>query len=115
MLRLNTFINIRGTIKYGEKSIMQNIARSVSSLVLDKGYINGQWVNASSKKTFEVFNPATEKVVGHVPDMNAEDTKKAIDAAYNTFHTKEWINSTAKERSTLLKVCTFKTRVIYDT
>jgi len=28
--------------------------------------INGQWVNAQSEKTFDVFDPATDKVVAAV-------------------------------------------------
>lgn len=108
MLRLNNLLILHGTVKFGQKSIMMNhlsgVRRNVSNLVLDKGFVNGEWVTAGSRKTFEVFNPATEQVVGHCADMDKEDTRKAIDAAFSTFHTKEWQNSTAKERSGLLKV-----------
>lgn len=106
MLRLSNLLVLHGTVKVGRKSIMTNLSevRNFSQLVLDKGFVNGEWVTAGSKKTFEVFNPATEEVVGHCADMDKEDTRKAIDAAFSAFHTKEWQNSTAKERSGLLKV-----------
>lgn len=106
MLRLSNLLVLHGTVKVGRKSIMTNLnkVRNFSNLVLDKGFVNGEWVTAGSKKTFEVFNPATEEVVGHCADMDKEDTSKAIDAAFSAFHTKEWQNSTAKERSGLLKV-----------
>lgn len=80
------------------------VSRNFSNLVMNNGFVNGEWVTAGSMKTFEVFNPATEQVVGCCADMDKEDTQKAIDAAFSTFHTKEWQNSTAKERSGLLKV-----------
>ena len=53
-----------------------------------KAYVNGQWVEASTGKTFEVKNPVDGKVIASVPDMSAGDTKVAIDAAskVSTFH-----------------------------
>lgn len=73
-------------------------------LLQDKAFVNGAWVGAQSKKSFDVVNPATDKVVGQAPDMNLADAENAIDAAHAAFHSKEWQNTTAKERSTLLKV-----------
>ena len=46
-----------------------------------KAYVNGQWVEASTGKTFDVKNPVDGKVIASVPDMSAGDTKVAIDAA----------------------------------
>ena len=46
-----------------------------------QGYINGQWVNADSGKTFDVFNPATGDVIAQVADMGAAETARAINAA----------------------------------
>jgi succinate-semialdehyde dehydrogenase/glutarate-semialdehyde dehydrogenase len=41
-----------------------------------------------------------------VPDMNALDTQRAIDAANLTFKSSAWRNSLAKERATILhKIC----------
>ncbi|KAJ9596157.1 hypothetical protein L9F63_027220, partial [Diploptera punctata] len=70
-------------------------------LVRDKAFVNGAWISARSGKTFDVINPATGTVVGQVPDMDADDTKKAIEAASESFKT--WQYTTAKERSVYLR------------
>lgn len=44
-----------------------------------KGYIGGQWT-ATGDATFDVYNPATGKVLASVPSMPAEDVKAAIEA-----------------------------------
>ena len=53
----------------------------MSSLLKDRCLVNGEWVAAASGNTFDVVNPVNGKVIGSVPDMNADDTQKAIDAA----------------------------------
>ena len=53
----------------------------MSSLTKSQCFIDGQWVSASSGKTFEVKNPKNGEVIGSVPDMGREDTNKAIEAA----------------------------------
>jgi hypothetical protein len=56
--------------------------RTMASLLKGPNtYINGEWVGASSKQTFEVKNPANGKVIASVPDMSSEDANSAIDAA----------------------------------
>lgn len=70
-------------------------------LLKGSAYINGEWVNAQSNKTFSVLDPSTDKPIGTVPDMDAADAKKAIDAATEAFKT--WKNTTAKERSQILR------------
>ena len=34
-------------------------------------YINGEWVDSKSNKTFPVYDPATEEVIAQAPDANA--------------------------------------------
>lgn len=63
-------------------------------LLRDKAFINGKWVAAGSGKNFDVTNPASGKVVGSVPDMDASDTTTAIQAAADAFQT--WKHTTAK-------------------
>ncbi|GAB3528636.1 NADP-dependent succinate-semialdehyde dehydrogenase [Pontibacter brevis] len=72
-----------------------------SSLIKTAAYINGQWIEARSGKTFEVTNPATGEVLGSVPDMNREDVRKAIDAAHAAWPA--YRDMTAKERSAMLR------------
>ncbi|GFG38603.1 hypothetical protein Cfor_01650 [Coptotermes formosanus] len=70
-------------------------------LLRDKAFINGQWVAAASGKNFDVIDPASGRVVGSVPDMDASDTTAAIQAAADAFQT--WKHTTAKERSEYLR------------
>ncbi|CAH0720002.1 unnamed protein product, partial [Brenthis ino] len=70
-------------------------------LLKKSGYINGQWVNAESNAAFPVINPADDSVIAEVPDMDAIDAKKAVDAASNAFQS--WKDTTAKERSIILR------------
>lgn len=70
------------------------------SLLRSQSYIDGSWVDASSGKTFAVFNPANAEELGHVPDMNEKDTHDAIEAAFKA--QKDWAAKTAKERSIIL-------------
>ena len=44
-------------------------------------FINGEFVEAQSKQTYEVKNPADGSTVGIVPDAARVDTRKAIEAA----------------------------------
>jgi succinate-semialdehyde dehydrogenase / glutarate-semialdehyde dehydrogenase len=64
-------------------------------------YINGEWLNADSGKTFNVNNPATDATIGNVPDMGAAETVRAIAAAEAAFPA--WSKKTSKERSIILR------------
>ena len=44
-------------------------------------YIDGEWVDASSRETIPVKNPATGETLGTVPKLGAEETRRAIEAA----------------------------------
>ena len=61
-------------------------------------YINGQW--QQSTRSFAVFNPATGSELGQVPDGDAADARRAIDAAVAAFP--GWAAATAYERSSKL-------------
>lgn len=68
------------------------------SLLETRSFINGAWEN--NKKTFDVINPATGKLVAKVADFGREGVSKAIDAAYAA--QKDWAAHTAKERADIL-------------
>lgn len=70
-------------------------------LFRQQAYINGQWIDAESKQTETILNPATEEVIGTVPFMGTAETKKAIDAANAALPA--WRAKTAKERAQLLR------------
>jgi acyl-CoA reductase-like NAD-dependent aldehyde dehydrogenase len=44
-------------------------------------FINGQWVDAASGRTFETPNPATGETLAHIAEGDAEDINRAVLAA----------------------------------
>lgn len=75
--------------------------REASTLIRNQAFVNGQWVDAGSGKTFEVSNPATGELIATVPDMSREDVRKAIEAAHAAWPA--YRSLTAGERAGLLK------------
>jgi succinate-semialdehyde dehydrogenase/glutarate-semialdehyde dehydrogenase len=70
-------------------------------LFRDRCYIDGQWIDADSKKRFDVDNPAEGTIVATVPDCGAAETRRAIEAAARALPA--WRALTAKERSVILR------------
>jgi succinate-semialdehyde dehydrogenase/glutarate-semialdehyde dehydrogenase len=70
-------------------------------LYRESAYLDGAWVEADSRARFSVDNPADGTVVGHVPNMGAAETKRAIAAAEAALPA--WRAKTAKERSRILR------------
>ena len=66
---------------------------------LRKAYLDGSWVDG--EKRFPVLNPANGDVLAHVPDLGAEETTQAIEAAHRAFP--GWAAKTAKERAHILR------------
>lgn len=62
-------------------------------------YIDGTW--RASAKRFAVYNPATQAVIAHVPDLGAAETEEAIAAAHRAFPA--WAGKAAKERAAILR------------
>jgi len=77
------------------------IQLSDPSLLREQGYVDGAWVDADSRATIPVEDPATGEVIGTVPKMGVEETRRAIDAAHAAFES--WRRTTAKERAALLR------------
>ncbi|GIZ39426.1 hypothetical protein CKM354_000280900 [Cercospora kikuchii] len=71
------------------------------TLFKEQCYINGQWVNARSGKSFEVHDPATGKVIGTMPEMNKDDTNDAIQAASDALVS--FRKTTARQRADILR------------
>jgi betaine-aldehyde dehydrogenase len=65
-------------------------------------YINGEWVDSKSTKTFPVYDPSTEEIIAQVPEANAEDVNRAVSAAKAAFEEGPWASSTAQERGRVL-------------
>ncbi|KAF2437039.1 succinic semialdehyde dehydrogenase [Tothia fuscella] len=71
------------------------------SLLKSKAYVNGQWVDAKSGKTFEVHDPATHKLIGTMPEFDSADTEAAISAAAAALPS--FRKTTGRERSRMLR------------
>ncbi|PWA08764.1 betaine-aldehyde dehydrogenase [Pueribacillus theae] len=67
-----------------------------------KLFINGQWVESASGKTFETRNPATGEVLAIVHEAEKEDVNRAVEAAREAFDNGPWAKLSASERSRLI-------------
>jgi len=65
-------------------------------------YVNGEWVESKTEKTFPVYDPATEEVIARVPDAQPDDVNRAVAAAKAAFEEGPWSSSTAQERGRVL-------------
>src|SRR4249920_1914858 len=72
---------------------------SDAALFRESAYIGGEWVGGSSNLL--VRNPANGETVGHVPDLGADETRRAIAAAGAAFP--QWRAVPAPKRSQLLE------------
>ncbi|MBV9104752.1 MAG: NAD-dependent succinate-semialdehyde dehydrogenase [Verrucomicrobia bacterium] len=66
-----------------------------------QAYIGGHWCDADTGATLEVNNPATGEILGTVPLMGVNETRRAIQEAQDAFV--DWARKPAKERSILLR------------
>ena len=70
-----------------------------AALLRNQAYVNGAWVEAAA--TFAVTNPADGSTICSVPNMGADDARKAIEAANAAFPM--WSGKTAKERAAVMR------------
>ena len=74
-----------------------------------KMFINGEWVNSDTEKTFETLNPENNKPWAVVPEASASDVDRAVKAAQNAFEG-EWSKLLPKERAKFLRLIGDKLR-----
>ena len=72
-----------------------------SGLLRQQCYVDGAWVDADDGAVSEVTNPASGSVIGSVPKMGAEETRRAIAAANRAWP--GWRARTGKERAAILR------------
>src|SRR4249919_275429 len=65
-------------------------------------FINGQWADAASGKTFATPNPATGETLAHIAEGDAEDIDRAVRAARRAFEEGPWSKMTASERGRII-------------
>ncbi len=70
------------------------------SVMQQKMFIGGDFVDSVSGETMEVLNPATGEVIAEVPRGTAEDVDRAVQAAEKAWET--WRDKTPKDRMELL-------------
>ena len=79
---------------------MQETAQKLKTF---QTYIDGQWSDAKSGKTFLSYNPYTGEPWAAIPDCGAIDVERAVDAAYKAFTTGPWPAMTQTARGKLLR------------
>ena len=77
------------------------IALKDAKLLRQQCFVDGRWVDADSKATHDVRNPANGARVGAVPMLGAAETRRAIDAADKAWPA--WRDKTARERSAIIR------------
>ncbi|RUS26938.1 methylmalonate-semialdehyde dehydrogenase [Jimgerdemannia flammicorona] len=83
-----------------------NVSRTFSTTVpafqahTTKLYINGEFVESSTKKWIDVRNPATQEVVTRVPEATPEELRAATSSAQEAF--KEWRKSSVLTRQRIM-------------
>ena len=74
----------------------------MSKLKQYKMFINGEWVDSESKKTFETLNPEHNEPWAVVPEASAKDVDNAVKAAQKAFEG-EWPKLLPRERAKYLR------------
>ncbi|RYM06717.1 betaine-aldehyde dehydrogenase [Sporolactobacillus sp. THM7-7] len=73
-----------------------------STMMQEKMYINGQWMESNSGEKRKIVNPYNQEVIAIVPEGNRSDAMAAIQAARTSFDNGTWNKFTANERGALL-------------
>jgi aldehyde dehydrogenase (NAD+) len=66
-------------------------------------YIDGEWCNAASGKTFQTFDPYTGEPWALIPECGAADVDRACEAAHRAFERGPWPGLTQSARGKLLR------------
>jgi succinate-semialdehyde dehydrogenase/glutarate-semialdehyde dehydrogenase len=66
-----------------------------------KLFIDGQWLNGEGRKGEDVINPATGKVLAHLPHASKADLDAALAAAQKGFQV--WKNTSAYDRAKIMR------------
>ena len=69
---------------------------------LTKLFINNEWVDAKSGRTFEAINPSTGASIAVVAEGDAVDIDRAVKAARHAFESGPWAKMDAADRGNIL-------------
>ena len=87
-----------------EKRVLDMVPRGI--------YINGQWKDAADKKTLDVIDPATGKVLVSIADAAPADGLAAIDAAAAA--QESWAKTAPRVRAEILRAAFEKVTAMAD-
>ncbi|MGH6989137.1 MAG: aldehyde dehydrogenase family protein, partial [Stellaceae bacterium] len=92
-------------------ALSDTIERGTAALIKRGMLIDGAWVESASGQIITVENPAKRRPIAEVPRGNAEDVKRAVEAAARAFPA--WSKTPARERGRLfLKIAeAFEARI----
>src|SRR5436305_11812080 len=85
----------------GSEGKKNMIALKDRDLFRQQALIGGKWRDANAKVIVDVTDPASQQVLGTIPDMGRDETRAAIDAAAAAF--KHWKTEAHAERAALLE------------
>ena len=71
------------------------------TLLCDKAFVGGAWIDADDGATFAVINPSRGDCLMNVPDLGVAETSRAIEAA--RIAQKDWASWTGKERGAVIR------------
>ena len=71
-------------------------------ITLTQLYINGEWRDSTSGKTFPAIDPTTEEEIAQVAEGTIEDVEAAVQAANAAFETGTWSQLSGHERGEVL-------------
>lgn len=71
------------------------------TLLCNKAFVAGEWIDANDGATFDVKNPARGDVLTTLPDLSIIEVKRAIDAAEAS--QRAWAARTGKDRAAILR------------
>jgi malonate-semialdehyde dehydrogenase (acetylating)/methylmalonate-semialdehyde dehydrogenase len=80
---------------------MATIRRLFSSVVENKLLIGGKWVSSQTSKWFEIRNPATQELVGRVPQVLKSEFDSAVSNSKEAFKT--WKDTPVPVRLRLIR------------
>jgi succinate-semialdehyde dehydrogenase/glutarate-semialdehyde dehydrogenase len=72
-----------------------------SLLFREQCFVNGEWIDAASGKETGVDNPANGEIIGTIPALGAEETRRAIEAAEAAWPA--WRARTGKDRAAIMR------------
>jgi len=70
-------------------------------LFREQCFVNGEWINAANGKETAVDNPANGEIIGTIPALGAEETRRAIEAAEAAWPA--WRARTGKDRAAIMR------------